>query len=284
MGLLHQRATHLLSNETAELSFSNLPLLDAMPKTSDAKPRYLLLREQLEHDIAKGIYPVGSVFPTELELTQTYQVSRHTVREATRTLADSGLISKRAGFGTVVCAKQAPAPYVAALGTVDEFFKYTEATRLQLIKSENITADTVMAQTLGCERDSSWLVLHTQRLTLDNATAISFTQIYLRPEFAAIEARIHGRHPSIFKMLEKDHHQRIAQVQQNIEAQLMPLKVAKLLGVPKNSPALQVRRAYLDAQGQLLAVSSNLYAASRFKLKTAWVLPVAPARPKASKR
>ena len=244
----------------------------------------MLLREQLERDIGKGTYPVGSVFPTEVELTQTYQVSRHTVREATRTLAERGLISKRAGFGTVVCAKQAPAPYVAALGTVDEFFKYTEATRLALHKSEYITADTVMAQTLGCARGSTWLLLHTQRLTLDNATAISFTQIYLRPEFAAIAQQIHGRHKSIFKMLEQDHQQRIAQVQQNIEAQLMPLKAAKLLGVPKNSPALHVRRAYLDAQGQLLAVSSNLYAASRFKLKTAWMVPKAPTRSKASQR
>jgi len=255
-----------------------------MPKISSTKPRYLLLREQLEHDIAKGTYPVGSAFPTEIELTETYQVSRHTVREATRTLAERGLIAKRAGFGTVVCAKQAAAPYVAALGTVEELFKYTEATRLEVLESKKITADSAMAQTFGCERGSDWLVLNTQRLTLDNATAISFTQIFLRPEFADIADQLHGRHSSIFKMLEENHHQRIAQIQQNIEAQLMPLKAAKLLGVPKNSPALHLRRAYLDAKGRLLAVSSNVYAASRFRLKTAWMLPTATIPPKASRR
>ncbi len=255
-----------------------------MPKISDSKPRYLRLREQLEHDIAKGTYPVGSVFPTEAELSLTYQVSRHTVREATRTLAERGLIAKRAGFGTVVCANQAAAPYVAALGTVDELFKYTEATRLEVLESQHITADTAMAQMFGCERDSEWIVLNSQRLTLDNATAISFTQIYLRPEFAAIADQLHGHHKSIFKMLEEDHHQRIAQVQQNIEAQLMPLKAAKLLDVPKNSPALHLRRAYLDAKGRLLAVSSNVYAASRFRLKTVWMLPQSPIKAPKSTR
>jgi DNA-binding GntR family transcriptional regulator len=85
-------------------------------------------------------------------------------------------------------------------------------------------------------------------------------------------------------MLEENHHQRIAQIQQNIEAQLMPLKAAKLLGVPKNSPALHLRRAYLDAKGRLLAVSSNVYAASRFRLKTAWMLPTATISPKANRR
>jgi hypothetical protein len=262
---------------------STLLPIDAMPKPSDSKPRYLLLREQLERGITQGTYPVGSVFPTEVELTQTYQVSRHTVREATRTLAERGLIAKRAGFGTVVCARQAAAPYVAVLGTVAELFKYTEATRLQLLEFQTTTADSAMAQTIGCEPDSAWIVLSTQRLTLDNALAISFTQIYLRPEFSAIADHLHGRHKSIFKMLEEDHHQCIAQVQQNIEAQLMPLKAAKLLDVPKNSPALHVRRAYLDAKGRLLAVSSNLYAASRFRLKTSWMLPSKPAGKKTSK-
>jgi len=255
-----------------------------MPKITESKPRYLRLREQLEHDIAKGTYPVGSVFPTEIELTQTYQVSRHTVREATRTLAERGLITKRAGFGTVVSAKQASAPYVAALGTVAELFKYTESTRLEVLASKSISADMAMAQTIGCERDSNWILLETLRLTLDNATAISLTQIYLRPEFAAIADQLHGHHKSIFKMLEEDHHQHIAQVQQNIEAQLMPAKAAKLLDVPKNSPALHLRRAYLDAKGRLLAVSSNVYAASRFRLKTSWMLAASPTSVKKGKR
>jgi DNA-binding GntR family transcriptional regulator len=73
-------------------------------------------------------------------------------------------------------------------------------------------------------------------------------------------------------MLEEDHHQPIGQVKQDIEATLMPIKAAKLLDVPKNSPALHMRRAYLDASGRLLAVSSNLYAASRFRLNTSWQL------------
>ena len=243
-----------------------------MPKTHDAKPRYLQLRERLEQDIAKGIYPVGSVFPTEEQLGQTYQVSRHTVREATRTLAERGLIAKRAGFGTVVCAKTASAPYIAALGTVDELFKYTESTRLQVLEQREVLADLALAQSLDGQRDAAWSVLTTLRLTLTDATAISYTQIYLRPEFAAIASQLHGQHKSIFKMLEEDYRQPIGQVKQDIEATLMPLKAAKLLDVPKNSPALHMRRAYLDASGRLLAVSSNLYAASRFRLNTSWQL------------
>jgi len=46
----------------------------AMPKISDAEPRYLILRERLENDIAKGVYPVGSIFPTEEQLGIRYQI------------------------------------------------------------------------------------------------------------------------------------------------------------------------------------------------------------------
>ena len=75
---------------------------------------------------------------------------------------------------------------------------------------------------------------------------------------------------SIYSMLEQHHRQKIHAVRQQIEATLMPARAAKLLGVPVRSPALHMRRSYLDAVGRVLGVSANLYAAERFRLETYW--------------
>lgn len=63
--------------------------------------------KQIEHDLLEkinlGYYKKDDLIPTELELSNTYQVSRVTVRKATDNLVAQGLLSRVAGVGTFVC-------------------------------------------------------------------------------------------------------------------------------------------------------------------------------------
>jgi DNA-binding FadR family transcriptional regulator len=68
------------------------------------------IAEQLRERIAGGEYPVGSRLPTEVELTRQLGVSRNSVREATRSLVHSGLLTARAGDGTYVQSDSELAP------------------------------------------------------------------------------------------------------------------------------------------------------------------------------
>jgi GntR family transcriptional regulator len=234
------------------------------------EPRYAKLRESLVKDIASGKYPVGSLLPPEFQLAETYGVSRHTVREATRKLADIGLISRRPGIGTVVCAQHDPQPYVAGLGTVKDLFDYTNATRLEVLNRRAVKANKALAGLLGCTVGESWVELMAFRHAIGQNLPISYTRVYLRPEFEGIEKQLRGNHISIYAMLERHFHQRIEAVRQEIEAALMPADAARLLGVSARSAALAMRRAYLDPSGRVLGVSDNLYPADRFRLVTHW--------------
>jgi GntR family transcriptional regulator of arabinose operon len=68
-------------------------------------PKYISLKEQLNQDILKNKYPIGSKLPTEVQLAEEYGVSRSTVRQALKLLCDQGIISKRWGSGNTVLAK-----------------------------------------------------------------------------------------------------------------------------------------------------------------------------------
>lgn len=234
------------------------------------QPRYAWLRECILKDIADGKYAVGSLLPPENQLAEDYGVSRHTVREATRKLAESGQISRQPGRGTVVCSVASPSPYVAGLGTADELVAYTNATRLEVLGSRPVKADSALAQALGSEAGGQWIEVEAFRHAIEGSAPISFTRVYLRPEFADIVQRLRGRHMSIYSMLELHHGQKIGAVRQQIEATLMPAAAARLLGVPVRSPSLRMRRAYLDRNERVIAVSDNLYAAERFRVETYW--------------
>lgn len=63
--------------------------------------------KQIENDLLQkinlGYYKKDDLIPTELELSNTYHVSRVTVRKATDNLVAKGLLTRVAGVGTFVC-------------------------------------------------------------------------------------------------------------------------------------------------------------------------------------
>lgn len=71
-------------------------------------PRRSALSDQaigwLRAQITSGAWPVGTRIPTESELVDRLRVSRNTVREAVRALANTGLLDIRQGSGTFVLA------------------------------------------------------------------------------------------------------------------------------------------------------------------------------------
>ncbi len=239
-------------------------------RVSRVPPRYLWLRECLVNDIKSGRYPVGSLLPPESELVRTYGVSRHTVREATRKLAETGLISRHPGIGTIVRSQESAQPYVSPLGALRELYQYTSTTWLELLDVAALVMDEKQAHELGCEPGSDWIELRARRHAEGAVDPIAYARIYLRPEFAGLEKRLRGRHMSIYSMLERFYGQDIAEVRQTIQAALMPSDAARLLGVKPRSAALLVRRSYFNDEGRLLTMSSNLHAADRFHLQHSW--------------
>ena len=68
---------------------------DAASPLLASQPRYVLLAQALMKDIAQGVYPVGSLLPTEYGLCTQFGLSRHTVREAIRRLQERGLVTRK---------------------------------------------------------------------------------------------------------------------------------------------------------------------------------------------
>lgn len=60
------------------------------------------IADQLRREIASGRHPVGARIPTELRLSDSFQVSRSVVREAIASLRAEGLLRSRRGSGIFV--------------------------------------------------------------------------------------------------------------------------------------------------------------------------------------
>lgn len=65
---------------------------------------YQGVREQIQELVRQGELQVGDKLPPERKLAETFKVSRNSVREALRALAEKNIVRSRRGDGTYICA------------------------------------------------------------------------------------------------------------------------------------------------------------------------------------
>ncbi|MED4267846.1 GntR family transcriptional regulator [Priestia megaterium] len=73
-----------------------------MLRQDNRVPLYLQLKESLRSSIVSGNLKSGDKIPTELELSEKYNISRVTVRKAIIELVEEGYLIKKQGKGTFV--------------------------------------------------------------------------------------------------------------------------------------------------------------------------------------
>jgi GntR family transcriptional regulator len=101
----------------------------------DAAPLYRGLRATLMAEISGGKFPVGSGFPTDYELCARFRVSRHTVREALRSLQDQGMLVRQPGSGTTVTALPGAPHYVHTIESLEQLYSNARTARLAIVTS-----------------------------------------------------------------------------------------------------------------------------------------------------
>ena len=83
-------------------------------------PLYFQLKQLLLDAIKRGDYPVDSMIPTEKELSEMFQISRTTVRQAITELVQEGWLYRIASKGTFVAMPRIKQDFIKKLETFDE--------------------------------------------------------------------------------------------------------------------------------------------------------------------
>ena len=224
----------------------------------------LHLTEQIE----AGRYKVGQAIPTEAELQQRFDVSRHTVREALRDLKSRGLVLARPGVGTVVRSRSPNSRFMQGIGTLNELIQFAEAMRMKVLKRRVVIADEALASQLAVKPGQEWHVASVLRYQPKDPTPVAWMNIYARPEHSDVLDLIDRAGRPVFSLIERHHGERIAEVRQEIVATVLDPDAARTLKGTLGSPALHISRQYFDARDRLVMASVGLYPSDRFSHNT----------------
>ena len=240
--------------------------------------RYCLLADSIIGDIGAGRYAVGSLLPTEAELSAQFGVSRHTVREALRRVREMGLVSRHQGIGTRVKAKRGDSRYVQSVDSISDLFTYIKETRLRVVAHRELLAGPAECPLLRCAPGQRWQLLEVLRLPAVGRMPMVASEIYVPHAYAAIGRAMQDLRVPIYTLIEEQYGERIIEVQQVMSPCAIPAKKARALKVRAGSPGLEIIRHYMGADDKMLLVSHSLYPAGRFSysmsLRFAWQDPV----------
>lgn len=233
-----------------------------------AAPRYLQVAETLVSEIGAGAFPVGSLLPTETELCARFSVSRHTVREALRRLADAGRISRRQGSGSQVEAVAEPAMFSQSLRSLAELDQYAAETYLEVRSRRLKRGDARLAAIVNDGAARPWLRLNTVRRERPGGTPLCWTTVYIDPAHAGALSALKETRTPIYRLVEQASGRSVHEVEQTITAEPMPADAAAALGLAAGALSVCVTRTYRDEQGTVLEVAVSHHPAGRFAYRT----------------
>ena len=237
---------------------------DASSPLIASQPQYVLLAQALMKDITQGVYPVGSLLPTEHDLCTQFGLSRHTVREAIRRLRERGLVTRKRGVGTTVKASKVEARYVQSAVEMSDLMQYVADTRLVTSETRDVIADDALAETLRCGVGQRWICVSGFRYSGKEKRPMALTEIYINPSYSGVRNLIGTLKVPVYTLIEKQYGVTIVEVKQEIRAITVTAADAKRLGVKPGSAALLVTRRYLGANDEVLEIALNLHPADRF--------------------
>lgn len=229
------------------------------------QPLYMQVALELKGEIVNGLYPVGSLIPTEDELCKRFSVSRYTVREALRVLREEGLVSSRRGAGTIVVPPRSRDSDIHQVMSINDLLAFGTDTHFAIESIKMVEITPKLAARTGLPLGEEWLQVLGFRRAKKSDEPVGQSEYYINKAFAAV-GRILLRHEGpIFPLIEDMFGQSVVEVHQQISATLVSKAMAAELNAKEDSAALEIRRTYKAADDLILQVTINTHPGSRYR-------------------
>ena len=200
-------------------------------------PLYFQLKQLLLEAIKRGDYAVDSLIPTEKELSEMFQISRTTVRQAITELVQEGWLYRIASKGTYVARSKIKQDFIRRLEPFNEQILRTgrkPSTQLLAMEIGSMPAD--LRGSFELEEGGSFIYLHRRRFADDEPIVTVETWLPLeRCEFI----RSHDfLTESLYNVLALSERTRICRVNRVLEAVPARTRDTEYLNLQRGKPVM----------------------------------------------
>jgi GntR family transcriptional regulator len=238
---------------------SNVPTLKR-----GALPLYHQLKASILKDIEAGRWHPGDQIPTEDALAARFHVSKITVRQALRDLAQLGVIRREQGRGTFLQGAALEEGPRELKSFTAEMRGHGMAARSQVLEQGIIAAPPDVAERLQLQTGASVFRLH--RLRLADAQPMGLQTAFVPGALAPGIEEIDFTDASLYEVLASRYSLQAASARETHQAVLIPDDIAALLQMPPGAPALRAERLALLADERPLEWVQSIMRGDRYKV------------------
>ena len=227
-------------------------------------PLWAQVLDDLRRRLRAGEFDGG--FPTDLELTRQYRVSRHTAREAVRRLSDEGVLRRERGRGTFLAA----APIDQPTGAIYSLFRSIEARGLDqrsVVLDLSLTTDPDVAGRLRLPAGARLVRL--ERVRSAAGVPLAHDTAWLPAAVAEPLLDVDFTHTALYDELAARCGVRPTAGHERVTAELPTPTERRLLRIPARQPVFRIDRRGEDGD-RPLEWRRTVVRADRFAFVADW--------------
>ena len=198
-------------------------------------PLYYQLKTLLLEEIKSNAYPVDSMIPTEKEISEMFEISRTTVRQAITELVREGWLYRVKSKGTFVAQRKIQQDFIRRLESFNEQIERTgRRPGTELLALEVVEMPERAAEAFGSAPGEKVVYLHRTRSADDEP--IVTVETYLPYPKCAFLMQHNMAKESMYNVLAEREETRICRVSRILEAVAANAQDARLLNIRTGKP------------------------------------------------
>ena len=227
-------------------------------------PLYYQVQHMIAQRINRGEYPRGRQLPPENELSRELGVSRVTVREALRVLAEQKILIKFQGRGTFVADSPGTVqPARSFTGYLEDLYDQLERVSVKHIEIAYVPVTEEFQEKLSLS-ETETEVVRIKRVRYVDDEPYAFTINVLPLEIGKHLTKENLEGGPLVRILEEDLKIQITGAHETIQAAAADNDVSEGLDIPFLSPVMHVQRVLFTVDNRPLQLVDSYYRADKY--------------------
>lgn len=201
-------------------------------------PLYFQLKELILNEIKSGRYKRDDLIPTEKELSEMFDLSRTTVRQALTELVQEGWLYRVKSKGTFVSYPKIPQNYISTIESfnnqIQRLGMHPSTEQLEMSVLSASQADPAIAAALRLQQDSRLIYLFRNRFA-DNEPFVT-VKTYLPYDHCSFVLDHDFNTETLYSVLSQTDRTDIFRIERTIEARSANTEDVKLLKIRRDTP------------------------------------------------
>lgn len=223
---------------------------------------YLDVRDDLYDKITSGVYKSGDKIPSERELSETYSVSRMTVRQAINVLVKDGVVYREKGRGTFVSV---PNLYQDNMKSFTQtLIEQNMHPTTKVIEASMVTHLKSISQILHMDPRTSYYKI--KRLRLGDNVPIALETVYIPTKYVP-GLLDHSLEHSLYQVLEEQYGYEMTNIACEIEACISNKILMGVMELKNQEGLLKITGITYDQNGRRIFYEESYYRSDLYKYR-----------------